>query len=271
MADQWSRWHIDVHAEVHAGKQSRVFDATLDGRRAAVKLTAATLTDVDVLTSRMLAVETLASFHRHVVAPIRIDGALVQPIGDWLVSATPFIDGEPLDHNIGDTERLGSALAELHLAMRQLDRFEIPRIAALISSAIDEDPDAQLLHGDFSTKNVITTSDGIRIFDFDDCGYGPIEYDVANSLYMVLFDADVTSQPERYKAFRPAFLDGYEAGSNRRVSGDAIDEMIAVRIDALGRWLDDLSTAPIGIRTSSPEWREVLKKFVKARRPQHDT
>ena len=43
--------------------------------------------------------------------------------------------------------------------------------------------------------------------------------------------------------------------------------MIALRIDALGRWLDDLSTAPIGIRTSSPEWLETLTTFVKSHRP----
>jgi hypothetical protein len=40
--------------------------------------------------------------------------------------------------------------------------------------------------------------------------------------------------------------------------------MIEVRVDALRSWLDDPSTAPIGIRTSSPEWRDVLRSFVAA-------
>jgi hypothetical protein len=44
-----------------------------------------------------------------------------------------------------------------------------------------------------------------------------------------------------------------------------IDEMIEIRIEALGRWLDDPSSAPIGIRTSSPEWLETLTSFVRRR------
>lgn len=185
------------------------------------------------------------------------------------MTATPFIAGERLDENTaGDAERLGAALAHLHGAMRQLEKFEIPTVAALDSTVPDQDRTGwQLLHGDFSTQNVIAMPETLRIFDFDDCGYGPVEYDVAKSLYMVLFDADVTKRPERYKAFRPAFLFGYESGSRRRVADGRINEMIALRIEALGRWLNDLSNAPIGIQTSSSEWLETLASFVKSHRP----
>ena len=31
----------------------------------------------------------------------------------------------------------------------------------------------------------------VRVFDFDECGVGPAEYDVANSLYLALFDLTV--------------------------------------------------------------------------------
>lgn len=262
LADQWRRWRIDVLAEFDAGKQSRVFDALLEGRRTVVKLTESRLADFDVLTARMHAVETLATAHPAVVAPTRIDGALVRSIGDWFVTATPFIAGEAVDDDINGAERLGFALGELHLAMRCLEEVEIPSVAALRSSAREEEADWQLLHGDFSTKNVIATRHALRVFDFDDCGYGPTRYDVANSLYMVSFDAHITNRPERYDAFRPAFLAGYASSSNRVISDRAIDEMIARRIGALGRWLSDLSTAPIGIRTSSPAWRRVLATFV---------
>lgn len=266
--DEWLRWNVDVVAQLHTGKQSRVFDALLSEERSAIKLTESRLTDIAVLTSRMETVEILGASLPSVVAPTRIDGALVQPIGDWLMTATPFIAGERLDENTeGDAVRLGSALAHLHSAMRQLEMSEIPTIAALVSTAADVDRTGwQLLHGDFSSQNVIATPETLRIFDFDDCGYGPTQYDIANSLYMVLFDADVTKRPELYDAFRPAFLAGYEDGSNCRVADATIDEMIALRIDALGRWLDDLSTAPIGIRTSSPEWLETLTTFVTSHR-----
>ena len=267
--DEWLRWNVEVVAELNAGKQSRVFDALLSGERSAIKLTESRLTDIAVLTSRMETAETLGASHPSVVAPTRIDGALVQPIGEWLMTATPFIAGERLDENTaGDAGRLGSALAHLHSAMHQLEMSEIPTIAALASTADDVDRTGwQLLHGDFSTQNVIATAETLRIFDFDDCGYGPIHYDIANSLYMVLFDAHVTKRLQLYDAFRPAFLAGYEDGSKCRVADAAIDEMIAIRIDALGRWLEDLATAPIGIRTSSSDWLETLASFVRSRCP----
>lgn len=266
--DDWLGWDVEVIEELPAGRQSRVFAALLNGQRSAIKLTESHLADIPVLTSRMEAAEALGASHPGVVAPIRIAGDLVQPIGDWLMTATPLIVGERLDGSTpGDAERLGAALAHLHRAMRRLEEFEIPTIAALASTAPEEDRTGwQLLHGDFSTQNVIATPETLRIFDFDDCGYGPVEYDLANSLYMVLFDADVTGRPRHYEAFRAGFLSGYGDIARHRVADAALDAMIARRIDALGRWLDDLSTAPIGIRTSPPEWLETLASFVKSHR-----
>jgi Ser/Thr protein kinase RdoA (MazF antagonist) len=261
---------VDVAEELHAGKQSRVFDAALDGVRVAIKLTESRLADRGVLTCRLQAVEALAIGHRQVVPPVRIDGALVQPIGEWLLTATRFVDGDHLEPDIPDhAGLLGRTLAHLHHALRLLAPHDIPPIAAL--DAVDRSvgtEDWQLLHGDFSVLNVIATPAGLRIFDFDDCGYGPPEYDLANSLYMVLFDSHIAARPASYEAFRPAFLAGYAGGSDRPVPDSAVDEMIAVRVAALGRWLDDLSSAPIGVRTSSPAWRETLASFVRSQQQQ---
>ena len=253
-----------MRAELHAGKQSRVFDAVRGGRRAAIKLTDARFADQAVLGARMAAVEALATDHPAVVSPVRIDGALVQPIGGWLMTATPFVVGDRLeDDDPSDAARLGAALAALHGAMRLSDPSGVPAIAALDATGFERDRVGwQLLHGDFGTHNVIVTSDGLRLVDFDDCGYGPVEYDLANSLYMVHFDAEVNNRPERYDAFRPAFLAEYTDRSAVSVAEADVDAMIDIRIDALGRWLDDLSTAPIGIRTSSPEWLDTLRSFV---------
>lgn len=158
-----------------------MFDARLEGERAAIELTDSRHTDIAVLTARMEAVEVLGAVHAGVVAPIRIDGALVRPIGDCLMTAAPFIAGGRLDESVADDAgRLGSALAHLHGAMRQLDGSQIPTIAALASTAVDEDHRGwQVLHGDFGTQNVIATLDGLRILDFDDGGFGPVEYDLA--------------------------------------------------------------------------------------------
>jgi len=53
----------------------------------------------------------------------------------------------------------------------------------------------------------------VRVFDFDDCGYGPTSFDIANALYMVLFDVSTAGYSGRYEAFAASFLAGYERES----------------------------------------------------------
>ena len=263
--DEWSRWRIDVVGELHEGMQSRVFEARRDGIDLAVKLTDAGLADRALLETRSEAVERLGTTHGDVVAPIAIDGASVQRIGDWLMTATPFVDGDPLDATRPtDAERLGRALARLHDALGRLPVFDLPPIRALDRSGREVDRSGwQLLHGDFSTKNIVVSEGRLRIFDFDDCGYGPVEYDVANSLYMELFDATVTNRPERYETFRPAFVAGYRSEWGG-IGDDDLDHMIQIRVGALAAWLRDLPSAPIGIRTASPAWLATLAEFVES-------
>jgi len=93
---------------------------------------------------------------------------------------------------------------------------------------------------------------------------GPTEFDVANSLYMELFDAEINDDAPRYTTFRSSFLSGYADGRGKQLDLAAVDELITVRISALARWLDDLSNAPIGIRTSSAEWQDTLRSFVRS-------
>ena len=117
-------------------------------------------------------------------------------------------------------------------------------------------------HGDFSDANTLLADGAVGIFDFDDCGYGPIEFEVGNSLYMVLFDAAMTGDHPRYERFRDWFVTSYEATLGTSITDATLDAAIRLRIDALGRWLDDLRLAPIGIRTASPEWHGTLRTFV---------
>ena len=238
---EWARFGISDAVELHAGKQSRVFRAELDGVDVALELTDGRLADRSLLETRMALVEALAVDVEAAVRPHRIGRALVQPI------------------------------AQVHGSMALMPAQSLPPVAELGDGAFDFDrPDWQLLHGDFNEQNMIVTTDGLRVFDFDDCGYGPIEFDVANTLYMVLFDADVHGRPDRYDAFRPAFLAGYAVGSGEQLDNEIIDDLVAVRVSALGHWLDNLTTAPIGIRTASTEWHEVLRTFVRSRQRLRD-
>ncbi len=251
--------------ELSLGHQSRVFVVELRGSRVAVKLTDRRFTDAALLENRMAVVEALSVECSEVLAPRRIAGELVAPAGGWLMTVSPFIDGARLEVSSPEHGHLmGGTLARLHLVLASLPAREVPPVAALTSTRYHGDGAGwQLLHGDYSHDNLIKSSSGLRIIDFDDCGYGPVEYDVANSLYMVMFDVEVNRRDRRrYEVFRTSFLDGYSEAIP--VGMELVDEMIKTRIQALSIWLDDLSSAPIGIRTSSPEWQDKLRSFVRA-------
>jgi Ser/Thr protein kinase RdoA (MazF antagonist) len=104
----------------------------------------------------------------------------------------------------------------------------------------------------------------VRVIDFDDCGYVPVEFEVGNTLYMVLFDASMSSRMQRYERFRTWFVDEYRSASGREVTDAMLDRAIRLRVGALGHWIDRPETAPIGIRTSTPEWGESLRTFVRS-------
>ena len=146
--------------------------------------------------------------------------------------------------------------------MAFLPATDLPVVAALQGLELETGGEHQILHGDFNAGNLRQKAGAIRIFDLDDCGYGPVEFDVANALYMVLFDAVTGKRPEIYDAFATPFKAAYCVGAGIDLSHEVIVGLIACRINALGRWIDDLPSAPIGIRNATPEWREVLRAFV---------
>lgn len=267
--DEWTGLGFHDVAELSGGRQSRVFAVHREGESLVVKLTHAHLVDCDVLMRKATLIENLARLDAAVVGPIPVRGSLVHPLGEWLVTATRLIEGTPLDQSgIAHGELLGGTLAGLHRSMRQIPPVDLPRVAALeidTSGRWDSTDSDQLLHGDFAASNLIQTLDGIRVFDFDDCGYGPVEFDIANSLYMVMFDSWVNDRsPDQYQEFRTDFVNGYTRSTGRALDGGTINSMIEVRIAALQRWAANPSEAPIGIRDSPPEWIDTLNRFIQA-------
>lgn len=124
-----------------------------------------------------------------------------------------------------------------------------------------------MLHGDFNASNLRESSGMIRIFDLDDCGYGPPAFDIANALYMVLFDASTAGTFKTYENFRRAFLDGYVGAAGPSFPPECLDRFIDLRVQALGAWLDDLANAPLGVRFASTAWQATLRSFVASYRP----
>lgn len=159
---------------------------------------------------------------------------------------------------------MGAALASLHDSLRELSGRDLPRVAGLRASGERAGTDSdQLLHGDFNNTNMVVTNAGVRIFDFDDCGYGPVEFDLANALYVVLFDSLTGGIGAHvYAEFRSAFLEGYSDRAGSRPSNSTLDSLIDTRVRALEHWIANPQEAPIGIRESDEEWLEVLRQFV---------
>jgi len=248
--------------ELHGGRQARVFRVTgTDGSVVVAKLTDASLVDRVEFTTRVEVVAALADLDARVCRPLPLDHRLITEVdvgvNRHLLVCYQHADGQSLDARDGDL--MGRTLRGLHASMAELPVAALPMVAALRDT---DGGDMQLLHGDFNAGNMRRQGAAVRIFDFDDCGYGPPAFDVANALYMVLFDAVVNDAHQAYVDFRSAFLGGYHAGCGAGIADDVLDGFIDRRVAALQGWLDDLDHAPIGIRTASPEWRATLRSFV---------
>ncbi|CAN5733566.1 hypothetical protein BH24ACT3_BH24ACT3_03740 [soil metagenome] len=261
----WARLGMRVRHELSGGYQSRVFSAEAD-RSVIAKLTDERLVDPVQFERRLDALVGLARQNDEAVGPQRREGAFVNRLRGWLVVVYPLVGGRPPDlDRQSDVVQMGRSLAGLHRSMAQLPTTGLPAAAALqVTAAWAPDLPSdrtQLIHGDFGAANLLLHAGGLRVFDFDDCGSGPVEFDVGNALYMVLFDTTVNRNPGRYERFRDWFVDSYRTTAEETVDDGVLDTVIDLRRSALRHWLDNLSEAPIGIRTSSGEWRRTLRSF----------
>jgi Ser/Thr protein kinase RdoA (MazF antagonist) len=259
---------VDATA-VAGGFQSHVFElAFADGRHAVAKVLDASLIAAAEVLCRVELVAELAASDPRVCAPLSINGRLVNEVvgdggADALLICFEFADGvAPDERDPSDAELMGSTLAGLHQSLARLAPRSLPRVAALRSNSLDAADDMQLLHGDFNSANLRCNGSAVKVFDFEDCGYGPRLFDLANALYMVLFSATVEDDIDRYRAFAPAFTSGYARGWGGPIDRLQVSRYIDLRVGALAGWVSDLNTAPIGIRTATPQWHATLRSFV---------
>ena len=260
--------------ELSGGHQSRVFVAAgAAGRRLVVKVLDASLVDRRRVETRIAIVAELAQLDPSVCRPLPVGGRLVTELRDagntgGLVTCYEYAPGAPLAAaDPDDANRMGRALARLHESMRRVGPKDLPLVAPLRAVPFDISGPTQLVHGDFNAGNLRHCDGTIRIFDFDACGYAPCLFDVANALYMVLFDTMTSTMPSYYRSFDEAFVSGYSATCGRVLDRRELDGFIDLRVAALESWLDDVATAPIGIRTATPGWRAALRSFVDSHHP----
>jgi Ser/Thr protein kinase RdoA (MazF antagonist) len=264
--------------EVSEGRQSRVFVASRSAvdRPVIVKVLDASLVDRGELETRVAAVAELSDLNSSVCRPLPIDGRLVNKLdvdGGYvgLVTCYEYAVGTALvADRSNDALVMGKSLALLHVSMRRLQPKSLPLVAALRTVRFDTGGPMQLLHGDFNASNLRRADGVLRIFDFDDCGYGPPHFDVANALYMVLFDDMTGDSTSNYRTFTEAFLTGYSEASGRPIEPDEVQRFIDLRVAALESWLDNPVTAPTGIRTAPAKWHTALRSFIESYRSRSD-
>lgn len=256
--------------ELFGGRQSTVLRAEFVGTPVVLKLIDAVDVERQLLGTRVAMVSTLAGLSHTVCAPVAIRDTFVHEFN--LAGSSrcygicyEFAAGVPPD--VGDPDDaalMGRELGRLHRYMAQLPAADLPVITGFADASAQELPECgpqQLLHGDFNSANVRLAPGRPRIFDFDDSGYGPVEFDLAQALYVELFDVG-GRRTGRYASFRRNFLDAYAESAGAEWSADSLDALITRRVRALEGWLDDLSHAPAGIRNSSGEWHKRLRAFV---------
>lgn len=268
---------VDEVEELVGGHQSRVFRAAeRNGRPVVAKVLDASLTDRVELEIRIDAVAALSDLDPRVCPPVEINEQRISELTsadghEHYVVCYEFAPGtEPDPARAVDATRMGAALSTLHESMSQLPAFALPVVSALDAIKPEKAVGAgarQLLHGDFNASNLRCAGGVVRIFDLDDCGYGPPEFDVANALYQVLFDAVTRGTVKTYETFRPSFVDGYAGASGPSLREESLDRFIDLRVRALASWLDDLDHAPIGIRTASRAWQATLRSFAASYQP----
>lgn len=260
-------------AELHGGFQSTVWLVADDGTadradRLVVKVVPTGPAD-DVRRRRVDVANRLADIEPAIVGPLDRGPGLVVDVDGWSATCHRFVDGRrPRPDSAADVEAMGRTLADLHRAMAAVGPVDLPPAAALTATAGPSPVDGsgrsrvQLLHGDYGGANLLVTDGGLRVIDLDDCGLGPVEFELGNSLYLELFDAWHTDDLDRFRPFRDRFLAAYRSAASQPVDEGEVERSVQRRLAALARWLQEPATAPVGIRTSSGEWRDHLRTFV---------
>ena len=117
-----------------------------------------------------------------------------------------------------------------------------------------------LIHGDYNTSNALVNGAALKIFDFDDIAYHWYDYDIANSLYMVLFDFRDRTDLSEFLSFRDLFLEKAAGSSAYDIS--SIHNFIHYRVLLLEGWLDTPDIGPQFVGELTAEWKLELRNFI---------
>jgi Ser/Thr protein kinase RdoA (MazF antagonist) len=244
------------------GQQNLVFGGRVDGASVVVRLTNPqhrTASQIDVELDLLTKLSQTTAL---VVPPCPFpSGRLVETVRytgqERLGTLFPYVSGEIFQPASFETAAsLGALLAQLHAALASLHpRFDLP-VMSQFSNA------TRLIHGDFNFGNVLKTADGFLVLDFENACYSTYEFDVANCLYMALFDHRNSVQELLETELAPGLMAGYARHATLSLSD--VRESVSHRVSMLTGWLEGSDETPLSVSNSSSEWKGTLNAFVEA-------
>lgn len=214
--------------------------------------------DAVVATDRLDVARAVANQKGRLLTQLQVPGFGTRPMAVFQVAA-----GRPMRERPDDLRAAGAALADLHgqthLAARALQRelvseAEVDRTIAQIEDGFAAERarlvaavadlrgqgvsraggPAGFCHGDFRMANLHRAGDQIVMFDFDDCGLGPQQLDLATiGWWLELAAGDSAAELWR------AFLAGYGQAEGDAELGNSLRWLVVVQHLRSLRFLQD--------------------------------
>ena len=242
--------------------QNEVFKATRQGEMCILRLTDPKHRSRDDIREELKLLRDLEAVAAIAVTPLTFpSGRLIEETAyrDKRYNAVlfAFIDGVAVEiSSFTEASKFGAFLADLHHALAELNcRYDL---------SVMENPseEKRLIHGDFNVTNVLSTDEALIAIDFENACYSTYEYELANAIYMKLFNAREEPKTLVNSHFISGFLAGYTR--DREVDLKAVRSEVDGRVARLKGWIDELASAPISISTSSKAWKRESRNFVDA-------
>ena len=281
---------LDSKPQLISQSQNTVFEAYLNNIKIALRVTTDKHRTHEQIQSEITLINEIINIVElpNQPIPLKLD-QYVLPItyehDTYYAVAYKYIDGRPLDpKNTYEIMSSSAILARFHRAttgkLKSIDRPTLLHSAIYDISHSTHDqfydelvawksglqsslPFYGLIHGDYNFSNLIKSSTYIYLIDFEDSCYGWYAYDIANALYMELFDQRKEQAYVKFSDFFKPFLQSYfSAWPEAKVILDDIPMFVTYRVLMLESWLNGNSAAPAFIKSATTPWKKELLQFV---------
>lgn len=252
---------IEIHEHIRTC-QNEVFKATLQDKACILRLTDPGHRSLDSLHEESRLLRDLQTVTKITVEPMTFSsGRFIEETRyngkRYYAVLFTFIEGAPIDIcSFTQARRFGILLAELHTALSELNcPYDLPTLQNTLENK-------QLIHGDFNRTNVLARDESLVIIDFENACFSTYEYELANAIYMAVFDA----RHNPAVILDTGFIDGFLVGYTRKRSVDLDTVRLEVdrRVSMLKGWIDDSASAPLSVSTSTDSWKKELNDFINA-------